>query len=52
MEFTFKITEQEANLILIGLQEMPARLANPLTQKLQLQASEQIPKNTPPENNV
>jgi hypothetical protein len=46
MEFVFKLTEAEANLILAGLQEMPARLANPLTQKLQLQASEQIPKDT------
>ncbi len=44
MEFTFKVTEQEANMILSGLQELPAKVANPLTKKLQEQAQEQIPK--------
>lgn len=44
MEFTFKVTEQEANTILAGLQELPARIANPLTRKLQEQAKEQLPK--------
>lgn len=44
MDFTFKVTEQEANILLAGLQEMPAKLANPLTQKLQEQAREQMPK--------
>lgn len=44
MEFTFKVTEQEANMIIAGLQELPAKLANPLTQKLQTQAQEQMPK--------
>lgn len=44
MEFTFTVTEQEANMILGGLQELPAKLANPLTQKLQRQAQEQMPK--------
>lgn len=44
MEFTFKVTEQEANVILMGIQELPARVANPLTQKLQAQAQEQMPK--------
>lgn len=46
MEFTFTVTEQEANMIVAGLQELPAKLANPLTQKLQKQAQEQMP---PPE---
>lgn len=44
MEFNFKVTEQEANVILAGLQELPAKVANPLTRKLQEQAQEQLPK--------
>ena len=44
MEFTFKVTEQEANMIIAGLQELPAKVANPLTRKLQEQAQEQMPK--------
>lgn len=41
MEYTFKLTETEANLILNAIQELPAKVANPLTQKIQLQAKEQ-----------
>lgn len=44
MEFTFTVTDQEANLLVAGLQELPARVANPLTQKLQEQAQAQMPK--------
>lgn len=44
LELTFKITFDEANLILAGLQELPAKVCNPLTQKLQLQAKDQLPK--------
>jgi hypothetical protein len=44
MELTFKVTEQEANIILAGLQELPAKVANPLTRKLQEQAKEQLPE--------
>jgi hypothetical protein len=44
MEFTFTVTEQEANMILAGLQELPAKVANPLTRKLQEQAQEQMTK--------
>ena len=43
-EFTFQVTYEEANIILAGLQELPAKIANPLTQKLQQQAQEQIPR--------
>lgn len=43
MEFTFTVTEQEANMLIAGLQELPAKLANPLTKKLQEQAQEQVP---------
>lgn len=44
MEFTFTVTEQEANVLLAGLQELPAKVANPLTRKLQDQAQAQMPK--------
>lgn len=40
LNFTFTI--EEANVILAGLQELPAKIANPLTQKLQEQAREQL----------
>lgn len=42
MEFTFTVTEQEANLLVAGLQELPAKVANPLTKKLQEQAQAQM----------
>lgn len=43
--FTFTdISFDEANIILAGLQELPAKVANPLTQKLQAQAQGQMPK--------
>ena len=38
----------EANLILAALQELPAKVANPLTQKLQQQAQSQLPKDEVP----
>ncbi len=41
MEYTFTFTEQEANLVLNAIQELPAKLANPLTQKIQDQAKQQ-----------
>lgn len=40
--FTFTFTEEEANWILNAIQELPAKLANPLTKKLQEQAAAQI----------
>jgi hypothetical protein len=43
-ELTFTFTIEEANIILAGLQEMPAKVANPLTVKLQTQAKEQLPE--------
>lgn len=42
MEFTFIVTEQEANMIIEALQELPAKVANPLTRKLHEQAKEQV----------
>lgn len=38
----FEFTIEEANLILTALQEMPAKLANPLTKKISETANEQI----------
>ena len=45
---TLKITVEEANLILAGLQELPAKVSNPLTNKLVQQAQEQLPKDEVP----
>lgn len=44
MEYTFTFTEQEANAILNAIQELPAKIANPLTQKMQEQAKQQQPQ--------
>lgn len=41
-EINFTLTIDEANMILNAIQELPAKLANPLTQKLQAQAKEQL----------
>jgi len=38
----FEITLEEANMILAGLQELPAKVCNPLSVKLQEQAKGQI----------
>ena len=43
-ELTFKVNIEEANQILAGLQELPAKICNPLTLKLQTQAKEQLPQ--------
>lgn len=40
--FTFTFTEEEANWVLNAIQELPAKLANPLTKKLQEQAAAQL----------
>ncbi len=45
---TFNVTVDEANHILAGLQELPARIANPLTNKLQVQAKTQLEATQPP----
>ena len=41
---TIEITVEEANTVLAGLQELPAKTANPLTQKILKQAQDQLPK--------
>jgi hypothetical protein len=38
-----EITVEEANTVLAGLQELPAKTANPLTQKILKQAQAQLP---------
>jgi hypothetical protein len=40
--FKFELTEEEANVILAGLQELPGKVCNPLSQKLIEQAKEQL----------
>ena len=46
-EFTFTLTEEEANVVLHALQELPARVANPLTKKLHEQAAAQLEEKEP-----
>jgi hypothetical protein len=41
-ELTFTFTIEEANLLLAGLQELPAKLCNPLSGKIQQQAAAQL----------
>ena len=38
----FEFSLNEANMILAGLQELPAKICNPLTQKIQSQAKIQL----------
>lgn len=40
--FTFKLTLEEANFILAGLQELPGKICNPISDKIKLQAQEQL----------
>jgi hypothetical protein len=40
--FTFTFDLNEANAILAGLQELPGKVCNPITEKLKAQAQEQI----------
>lgn len=44
---TLKITVEEANTLLAGLQELPAKVCNPLTNKLVKQAQEQLATKDP-----
>lgn len=41
-DFTFVLNLSEANAILAALQELPAKVANPITEKIKTQAQEQI----------
>ena len=39
---TFTLTLDEANIVLEGLQELPAKTSNPLSNKIRQQAQEQL----------
>ena len=41
-ELTFTLNLNEANMVLAALQELPAKIANPLSQKITEQAKEQL----------
>jgi hypothetical protein len=41
-ELTFTLNLNEANMVLAALQELPAKVANPLSQKITEQAKAQI----------
>lgn len=41
---TLELSIDEVNTILSGLQELPAKVCNPLTNKVVKQAQEQLPK--------
>ena len=40
--FTFELNLEEANIILAALQEIPAKICNPLSEKIKAQAQKQI----------
>ena len=40
----FELSVEEINNVLAGLQELPGKICNPLSLKIQQQASEQLPK--------
>jgi hypothetical protein len=41
---TLELTIDEVNTVLGGLQELPAKVCNPLTNKIVKQAQDQLPK--------
>ena len=41
-DFNFVLNLNEANAILAALQELPAKIANPISEKIKTQAQEQI----------
>lgn len=43
-ELTLSLTVDEINAILAVIQELPAKFANPLTEKIKLQAMKQLPQ--------
>ena len=48
-DFNFVLNLNEANAILAALQELPAKIANPISEKIQAQAQEQIAAMKPAE---
>ena len=51
-EFKFTLNLNETNAILAALQELPARIANPISDKIKAQAQEQIDAMLPQEEAV
>lgn len=49
-EYTFVFTEEEANIILSGLAELPFKVANGVVAKIQEQAAEQLEAQEEPES--
>jgi hypothetical protein len=47
-----ELSIEEINNVLAGLQELTAKICNPLTVKIQKQAAEQLPKPETPTNNT
>jgi hypothetical protein len=47
---SIELTVEEANTVLAGLQELPAKTANPLTQKILKQAQAQLPEDKEPKD--
>jgi len=45
-----ELSIEEINNVLAGLQELTAKICNPLTVKIQKQAQEQLPKTETPVN--
>lgn len=43
-DFNLTLSLNEVNAILAALQELPAKFANPLTEKIRKQAAEQLPQ--------
>ena len=41
-DFNFVLNLNDANAILAALQELPAKIANPISEKIKVQAQEQI----------
>jgi hypothetical protein len=41
-EYNWNLSVEEINYIISGLQELPAKVANPIIQKIHIQANEQF----------
>jgi hypothetical protein len=51
-ELTFKFTVEETNILLVALQELPAKVCNPMSQKIQMQAQPQLPQPEQPQGEL
>lgn len=46
IELTFKVSLEESNIILSGLQELPAKISMPLIMRLQAEGQKQFEEQT------